>query len=105
MVWVPVKNAVRKLREAARLEQRELAKKAGLAERTIRLLESKRAPKTMYASSVKALAGVFKCAPEELATWVSRVRGHDASEELESLIALPPQGTLSRRAQRERELG
>jgi hypothetical protein len=48
---------------------------------------------------------VFKCAPEELATWVARRRGHDVSEELESLIALPPSGTLSRRAQRERELG
>jgi transcriptional regulator with XRE-family HTH domain len=105
MTWVPIAGALEKLRQAAKLEQRELAKKAGLAERTIRLLESKRAPKTMYASSVKALAGVFKCAPEELATWVARRRGHDVSEELESLIALPPSGTLSRRAQRERELG
>jgi transcriptional regulator with XRE-family HTH domain len=105
MTWVPISGAVKKLREASRLEQRELAKKAGLSERTIRLLESKRAPKTMYASSVKALAGVFKCAPEELATWVARKRGHDPSDELESLIALPPSGTLSRRAQREQELG
>src|SRR4051812_21631333 len=105
MTWVPVKNALRKLREAAKLEQRELAKKSGLTERTIRLLESKRAPKTMYASSVKALAGTLKCAPEELATWVSRSRGHDADDEIDSLIALPPAGTLQRRAERERELG
>jgi transcriptional regulator with XRE-family HTH domain len=105
MTWVPISGALEKLRQAAKLEQRELAKKAGLAERTIRLLESKRAPKTMYATSVKALAGVLKCAPEELATWVARARGHDPSEELDSLIALPPSGTLSRRAQRERELG
>src|SRR3954451_6365973 len=74
MTWVPVPNAVRKLREAAKLEQRELAKKSGLTERTIRLLESKRAPKTMYAASVKALATVLGCAPEELATWVTRRR-------------------------------
>jgi transcriptional regulator with XRE-family HTH domain len=105
MTWVPIKNALRKLREAAKLEQRELAKKSGLTERTIRLLESKRAPKTMYASSVKALAGTLKCAPEDLATWVSRRRGHDADDEVESLIALPPASTLARRAQREQELG
>ena len=30
MTWVPVPNAVRKLREAAKLEQRELAKKSGI---------------------------------------------------------------------------
>jgi transcriptional regulator with XRE-family HTH domain len=105
MTWVPIPHAVRKLREAAKLEQRELAKKSGLTERTIRLLESKRAPKTMYASSVKALAGTLKCAPEDLATWVSRVRGHDVDEEVQSVIALPPASTLARRAQREQELG
>ena len=105
MTWVPISGAIKKLREAARLEQRELAKKAGLSERTIRLLESKRAPRTMYATSVKALAGVFKCAPEELATWVARRRGGDPDDELESLIALPQSGTLSRRAKREQELG
>ncbi len=105
MTWVPIRNAVRKLREAAKLEQRELAKKSGLTERTIRLLESKRAPKTMYAASVKALAGTLKCAPEDLATWVARVRGHDVDDEVESVIALPPASTLARRAQREQELG
>src|SRR5258706_7786409 len=105
MTWIPIRNAVRKLRGAAKLEQRELAKKSGLTERTIRLLESKRAPKTMYASSVKALAGTLKCAREDLATWVSRRRGHDVDEEVESLIALPPASTLARRAQREQELG
>jgi transcriptional regulator with XRE-family HTH domain len=105
MTWVPIPNSLRKLREAAKLEQRELAKKSGLTERTIRLLESKRAPKTMYASSVKALAGTLKCAPEDLATWVSRRRGHDADDEIESVIALPPASTLGRRAQREQELG
>jgi transcriptional regulator with XRE-family HTH domain len=105
MTWVPLKNALRKLREAAKLEQRELAKKSGLTERTIRLLESKRAPKTMYASSLKALAGTLKCAPEDLATWVSRRRGHDADDEIDSLVALPPASTLARRAQREQELG
>jgi transcriptional regulator with XRE-family HTH domain len=104
MTWVPVRDAVRKLREAAKLEQRELAKKAGLSERTIRLLESRRAPKTMYATSVKALAGVLKCAPEDLATWVARRRGHDAGE-LDSVLALPPSSTLLRRAEREQELG
>src|SRR5262245_31790281 len=104
MTWVPVSGAVRKLREAAKLEQRELAKKSGLSERTVRLLESRRAPKTMYASSVKALAGVLKCAPEDLATWVARRRGGDA-DELESVLALPQSSTLGRRAERERELG
>lgn len=105
MTWVPIPKAVRKMREAARLEQRELAKKSGLTERTIRLLESKRAPKTMYASSVKALAGTLRCLPEDLATWVSRVRGHDADDEIDTLVALPPSRTLARRAQREQELG
>jgi 5-methylcytosine-specific restriction enzyme B len=37
MTWVPIPNAVRKLREAAKLEQRELAKKSGITERAIRL--------------------------------------------------------------------
>src|SRR5439155_537342 len=52
MTWVPIRGAVRALREAAKLEQRELARKSGLTERTIRLLESSRAPKTMYAAIV-----------------------------------------------------
>ena len=105
MTWVPIRNAVRKLREAAKLEQRELAKKSGLTERAIRLLESKSAPKTMYAATVKALAGTLKCAPEDLATWVPRRRGHDVDDEIQSVIALPPSSTLARRAQREQELG
>ena len=105
MTWVPIRDAVRTLREAARLEQRELAKKSGLTERAIRLLESKRAPKTMYAATVKALAGTLKCAPEDLATWVPRRRGHDADDEIQSLVALPPSSTLARRAHREQELG
>src|SRR5437660_11954598 len=109
MTWVPIRGAVRKLREAGKLEQRELARKSGLTERTIRLLESKRAPKTMYAASVKALAGVFQCAPEELATWIARPRGpgrnDDGDDEVETLLALPRPGTLARHADRERELG
>ena len=105
MTWVPIRNAVRKLREAAKLEQRELAKKSGITERAIRLLESKRAPKTMYAATVKALAGTLKCAPEDLATWVPRRRGHDVDDEIQSVIALPPTSTLARRAQLEQELG
>jgi len=105
MTWVPIRNAVRKLREAAKLEQRELAKKSGLTERAIRLLESKSAPKTMYAATVKALAGTLECAPEDLATWISRRRGHDVDDEIQSILALPPASTLARRAQREQELG
>jgi transcriptional regulator with XRE-family HTH domain len=105
MTWVPVKGAVRKLREAAKLEQRELAKRSGMTERTIRLLESKRAPKTMYASTAKALAGALRCAPEDLATWVPLRRRADADDEIESLTALPQSSTLARRAERERALG
>src|SRR5437762_11641676 len=110
MTWVPIQGAVRALREAAKLEQRELAKKSGLTERTIRLLESRRAPKTMYAASLKALAQVLGCAPEELATWVTRRRtgrtsADDPAADVDGVLALPPSGTLARRAQRERELG
>ncbi|HEX6837532.1 MAG TPA: helix-turn-helix transcriptional regulator [Polyangia bacterium] len=105
MTWVPIRDSVRKLREAAKLEQRELAKKSGLTERAIRLYESKRAPKTMYAATVKALAGSLKCAPEDLATWIPRRRGHDVDDEIQSILALPPASTLARRAQREQELG
>jgi transcriptional regulator with XRE-family HTH domain len=107
MTWVPIRGAVRQLREAAKLEQRELAKRSGLTERTVRLLESRRAPRTMYASSLKALAVVLKCAPEELATWVQRPRGADPDDDdaIETILALPQPGTLARRAQRERELG
>jgi hypothetical protein len=54
---------------------------------------------------VKALAGALKCAPEDLATWVARRRGHDADDEVQSLVALPPSSTLARRARREKELG
>ena len=105
MTWVPIRGAVRTLREAAKLEQRELAKKSGLTERAIRLIESKRAPKTMYAATVKALAGTLACAPEDLATWVTRRRGHDADDEIQQLAALPTPSTLQRRARREQELG
>jgi transcriptional regulator with XRE-family HTH domain len=105
MTWVPVRGALRRLREAAKLEQRELAKRSGMTERTIRLLESKRAPKTMYASTAKALAGALRCAPEDLATWVPLRRGADAGDEIESLATLPQSSTLARRAERERALG
>jgi transcriptional regulator with XRE-family HTH domain len=105
MTWVPLRGAVRKLREASKLEQRELAKKSGLTERTIRLLESKRAPKTMYAASLKALAGALGCAPEDLATWVTRPRRVDDDDAIDTLLTLPQPSTLARRAHRERELG
>jgi transcriptional regulator with XRE-family HTH domain len=105
MTWVPIRGSIRKLREAARLEQRELARRSGLTERTIRLLESRRAPKTMFAASVKALAGVLRCAPEDLAKWVTRPRRGDDDDELDGVLALPPTGTLARRAERERQLG
>src|SRR5262249_1132681 len=101
MTWVPVRGAVRALRETAKLEQREGAKKRGLTERRIRLLESKRAPKTMYAASVKALAGALGCQPEELATWVTRRRGGDDGDDpaasVEGVLSLPQAGTLARR--------
>ncbi len=105
MTWVPMPRAVRKLRQAAKLEQRELAGKSGLSERAVRLLESRRAPKTMYATTVKALAGALKCAPEDLATWVARNRRADSEDDVDSLVALPPASTLARRAKREQELG
>src|SRR5437762_10048261 len=108
MTWVPIQGAVRALREAAKLEQRELARKSGLTERTIRLLESRRAPKTMYAASLKALAQVLGCAPEELATWVTRRRAGaagdrfdagdlaagDPAADVDGVLALPPSSTL-----------
>jgi transcriptional regulator with XRE-family HTH domain len=107
MAWVAIRGAVRKLREAAKLEQRELAKKSGLTERAIRLYESKRAPKTMYATSVKALAGALGCVPEDLARWVTRPRNMDDADDdaITTALALPPPSTLARRASRERELG
>src|SRR5690349_4573300 len=105
MTWVPTPKAVRKLRLLAKLEQHELAKKSGMSERAIRLLESRRAPKTMYATTVKALAGALACAPEDLATWVARGRGADARDDVDTLAALPPASTLARRAKREQELG
>jgi transcriptional regulator with XRE-family HTH domain len=107
MTWVAIRGAVRKLREAAKLEQRELAKKSGLTERAIRLYESKRAPKTMYAATVKALAGVLGCAPEDLARWVTRPRTRDDADDdaITTALALPTPSTLARRASRERELG
>src|SRR5262245_57302780 len=105
MTWVSIRGAVRKLREAARLEQRELANKAGLTERTIRLLESKRAPKTMYASTAKALAGALGCDVEELAKWVPLRTREGDDDDVASALALPPARTLARRAERERELG
>lgn len=108
MTWVPIRGAIRRQREAAKLEQRELAKKSGLTERTIRLYESRRAPKTMYASSLKALAVVLGCAPEDLAAWVTRPRrgsDDDDDDAIATAIALPPSSTLARRANRERALG
>jgi len=107
MTWVPIRGAVRALREAARLEQRELARRAGVTERTVRLLESRAAPRTMHASTVKALAGALACTPEDLATWIARARP-TADDEDDAPIAdgaLPRAATLGRRAARERALG
>jgi hypothetical protein len=102
--WVPIKGALKKQRVARKLDRRELAKKAGLRERTIRLHESAKAPATMQADTVKRLALALQIERELFARWVDQALPEVIDDD-QNDPSLPPVGTLGERARREREMG
>jgi DNA-binding Xre family transcriptional regulator len=105
VTWIPIPGGLRKQRVARKLEKADLAKVSGVRERTLRLLESKKAPKTMQRATVMSLAKALGCVPEDLAKWVPYGADKAADPDLDDPRALPPKGTLNRRADQERALG
>jgi transcriptional regulator with XRE-family HTH domain len=107
MPWIPIKGAIRRLRVARKMERSELAKRAGLDSRTIRLYESDQAPKTMQAETVKQLAAAFGCEPQKFARWEDYRTGTIVQTDTDRSDApeLPPRSTLAMRAEQQRRSG
>lgn len=98
MAWFPVKGIIRKLRIERRWTREELAKKAGVKPRTVRLWESDSIPRTGHDDTVRGFAHAFAVANEVIANW------HDYDPDLEDGVGAPAKSTLAARAARD-EMG
>ena len=97
MPWFPIKGIVRKLRIERRWTREELAKKAGVKPRTVRLWESDSIPRTGHDDTVRGFAHAFAVANEVIANW------HDYDPDLEDGAGgeVPAKSTLAARAARD----
>ena len=101
MPWFPVVGIVKKLRTERRWTRPEVAKKAGIKPRTVRLWESERIPRTGHDDTVRGLAHAFDVANEVIANW----HDHDPDFEGDGIGGdAPAKSTLAARAARD-ELG
>jgi transcriptional regulator with XRE-family HTH domain len=110
MPWVSKPGALRYWRERACLTVPELAKRAGVSERTIYAHESDK-PHTSQIETFNRLVEALKkfgCTIAALAVHdeeQSRAKPTDEAQREVDDTSTPELGTLSRRAQRERQLG
>ena len=99
MPWFPIKGIVRKLRLERGLTRMELAKRAGVKPRTVRLWESDRMPRTGHDDTVRGFAAALTVAPEAIADWL------DYDPDLDDLDdapgGAPSKSTLATRAARD----
>src|SRR3954462_8723363 len=107
MSWVLIKGALRRLRNAQKIDRKEAARRTGLRPITARRHESlKDGPRTRQAETVKRYADAYKCDRETFAKWEEHGAAPPLDDEGEAIDPIaPPMGTLSQRAERERELG
>jgi transcriptional regulator with XRE-family HTH domain len=99
--WFPIEGIVKKLRLERRWTCEELARKAGVKPRTIRLWESAYLPRTGHDDTVRGLAHAFNVANEVIANWHNYDPDFDGDD---TGGGAPPKSTLARRAARD-ELG
>jgi transcriptional regulator with XRE-family HTH domain len=98
MPWFPVKGIVKRLRSERRWTADELARKAGVKARTVRLWESDNIPRTGHDDTVRGFAHAFAVANEVIATW------HNFDPDFDGDGAggdAPAKSTLARRAARD----
>ena len=101
MPWFPVVGIVAKLRGERRWTHQEVARKAGIKPRTVRLWESKNIPRTGQDDTVRGLAHAFTVANEVIANW----HDYDPDYEGDGVGSdAPAKSTLASRASRD-ELG
>jgi transcriptional regulator with XRE-family HTH domain len=105
VAWLLIKGALRRLRNKRKMEMADLAKRSGLAERTLWLYESRTPPKSIHADSVKRLALALECEREELARWEAFRQLDAPDDQAIDSTGLPRVGTLFRRAEEERQFG
>jgi transcriptional regulator with XRE-family HTH domain len=72
MPWIPIKDALRREREAAGYTTYLLANRVGMSDRQIRKIESENPPGSVFGSNVYALASALGVPKEKLFTWVPR---------------------------------
>ena len=99
MPWFPIKGIVRKLRIERGWTREELAKRAGVKPRTVRLWESDRLPRTGHDDTVRGFAAALGVAAEGVADWLDYDPEVDDFEDAAS--GAPPKSTLATRAARD----
>jgi transcriptional regulator with XRE-family HTH domain len=111
MPWVPVKHALRKLREGRGWSLHELEDESGVSVRSLTKIESRRPPSYVKPRNAEAISLAFDLDLKKYNDWAPEARwivwkatraggGGDAD-----VAQLPVHGTLSKFARMERDLG
>src|SRR5688572_28201810 len=105
MPWQTIKGALQRIRVARKMDIKDVAKRSGLRQQTIRLHESRKAPGTMQAGTVKLYTTVYACEPEAFVKWIASARPLQLQEMEIDPGTLPAIDTLGENARREIEIG
>jgi transcriptional regulator with XRE-family HTH domain len=99
MPWFPIKGVVRKLRMQQKWSRKELAKKSGVKQRTVRLWESPALPHSGQDDTVRGFAAAFGVPAETIANWFD----YDPAiaDDLDESVDAPAKSTLALRASRD----
>src|SRR5262249_12339482 len=105
-VWVQIKGRIKQLRIANNWSHTVLAKNSGVATRTVRLVDARRAQPGMPDDRLRLWGKSSDCNAEFFARFVDH-SPHEMPEDAEVHVprALPPIKTLTIRAEQEREIG
>jgi transcriptional regulator with XRE-family HTH domain len=99
MPFFPIKGVIKRLRLERRWTREELAKKAGVKPRTVRLWESERIPRTGQNDTVRGFAAAFDVPNETIADWLDY--DPDVDDLDEGPGGAPGRSTLAARAARD----
>jgi hypothetical protein len=111
MPWVPVKHALRKLREARGWSLKELEDESGVTVRSLTALEARKPPSFVKPENAEAISLAFDLDLKKYDDWPPKARWivwkatRDGGGGDDDTAQLPVHGTLSKASQIERELG
>src|SRR4051794_13971558 len=111
MPWIPVKHALRKLREVRGWSVQDLVDKTGLSDRQINALESRTPPSFVRPNTADVISAAFDLKLRDFNNWSAAERwiGWTPHAKTTAADADSPQvrqvGTLPKLAKRERDLG